>query len=139
DIGTVRNEREPTRLGPASVLAVLALPCLTDLDLGCNSLSGDTVRALAASPHLARLTSLKLSQNLLGDSEAEALAASPYVAGLTTLNLQCNRIDRAGETALRTSPYLARLTTLDLAGNPCGPELFSTEGWTVSDFMAQYG
>jgi uncharacterized protein (TIGR02996 family) len=139
DTGTVSSMKGPTGLSLASILPLLALPCLTDLDLGCNRLGANVVRALAASPHLARLTALKFSQNDIGDAEVEALAASPYVAGLTTLDLRCNGIDTAEEKALRNSPYLTRLTTLELAGNPCGPEILNTEGWTAADYMAQYG
>jgi uncharacterized protein (TIGR02996 family) len=78
----------------------------------------DHARALAASPHLARLSALTLRHNHLGAAEVAALLRSPHRARLTSLDLGYNRLGDDGVEALAASPGLAALTHLDLEG--CG-------------------
>jgi uncharacterized protein (TIGR02996 family) len=107
----------------------------------------DVVRALVASPHLARLHTLDLyntrlaareavalsrgafrdlrtlvlDYNDLGNKGAEALAASPVLANLEHLLIESNDIGEAGGVALGSSPYLTRLVRLELHCNKLGP------------------
>ena len=60
---------------------------LADLDLCCNGIHDEGVRALASSPHAARLERLDLSRNWVEDAGATALAESQALAGLKSLRL----------------------------------------------------
>jgi len=64
-------------------------------------------RALAASPHVARLTALRLRANHVGDAGAEALAGAPWLARLRLLDLARNGLSLAGVEALAASPNLS--------------------------------
>jgi uncharacterized protein (TIGR02996 family) len=87
-------------------------------DAEAMELCRDHARALAASPHLARLSALTLRYNHLGAAEVEALLHSPHLARLTALDLGHNPLGDDGAEALAASPGLAGLTRLDLEG--CG-------------------
>ena len=89
------------------------------LNLHEQRLGEEGARALAGSPHLAKLTELDLGENRIGDEGARALAGSPHLAKLTTLHLEGNQI---GDEGARGSPHLAKLTTLHLWFNQLGEE-----------------
>jgi uncharacterized protein (TIGR02996 family) len=72
---------------------------------------------LAASPHLGGLRALHLDGCVIGPDGARLLAGSPNLAGLTALRLRHCEIDPAGAVALAGAPHLARLEALDLTGN----------------------
>jgi uncharacterized protein (TIGR02996 family) len=102
--------------------ALVAVPfdVLVRLDLSDAMLGAESVRLLAASPHLATLRSLNLSDNKIGDDGAIALAESPYLTGLSSLDLAECEIGPRGAAALAASPNLANLRYLGLRYNPIG-------------------
>ena len=112
-----RETLEPLRGG-------VLLPKLTWLDLSQNDL-GDWGAAMLADPEadlLAGLARLDLSENSLGPEGAKALAQSPHLARLTWLDLSHNRLGDEGAQALARSPHLRQLHTLALSRNDIGPE-----------------
>lgn len=105
-----------------SLLVLPHVARLAGLYLSGNSLGGDGVRWVAASPFLGRLTTLGLRYNGMGDEGAETIAASPHLPCLRTLELAVNNIGDAGALALARSYHFPRLVNLDLNGNPIGNE-----------------
>ena len=91
-----------------------------NLGLADNDIGAEGARALAASPHLARLTYLNLGNNDIRDEGVRALTASPHLARLSKLDLFGNRIGAEGAQALATAPYLGRLASLNLSDNGVG-------------------
>jgi uncharacterized protein (TIGR02996 family) len=88
-------------------------------------LSDEDARALARSPHLARLTELNVCHNpALGAEGARALAASPHAGNLTSLLMHyCELGDEAIRLVTRRA-NLGRLRELYLSGN----DLFDESG-----------
>jgi uncharacterized protein (TIGR02996 family) len=86
---------------------------LRRLTLGA-SFGDPAVRALAASPHLARLAELKVPYSRMTAAGLEALVSSPHVRGLKVLDVDFNRVGPEGARAVAESPNLAGLTTLVL-------------------------
>jgi uncharacterized protein (TIGR02996 family) len=84
------------------------------------ALGGEGIRALASSPHLARLDALGLAFTGLGDADARLLADAFRLPGLRRLDLRGNGIGPAGAEVLAGSSVLADLRFLDLRGNPIG-------------------
>jgi uncharacterized protein (TIGR02996 family) len=72
---------------------------------------------LVASPHLGGLRALQLEGCRIRLEGARLLAESPNLAGLTSLRLRGCEVGPAGAAALAGSPHLARLEALDLTGN----------------------
>jgi hypothetical protein len=73
------------------------------LDLGRNHIGDVGIKALAASPYLARLSELLIVSNLIGDEGALALANSTHLANLAWLKPLDNRISEKGADALKRS------------------------------------
>ncbi len=89
--------------------------------------AANELRALAASPFLARLASADLTLMCTCgrcgiDAELRNLFKSKHAKGLRHLNVSRDRIDVDGVRALARSAVLANLTSLDLSGNPLLPE-----------------
>ncbi|QJX00453.1 TIGR02996 domain-containing protein [Frigoriglobus tundricola] len=89
--------------------------------------AANELRALAASPFLARLVSADLTLMCTCgrcgiDAELRDLFKSKHAKGLRHLNVSRDRIDVDGIRALARSTVLANLTSLDLSGNPMLPE-----------------
>lgn len=81
-------------------------------------LGDDGARALARSPHLARLTELNLGNNPeLHREGTRALAHSPHAANLTSLLLHYCHLGDEAIRPLTRSPHLGQLTELYLSGN----------------------
>jgi uncharacterized protein (TIGR02996 family) len=79
------------------------------------------LKALSASPCLARLRRLQLLGGDLGAPLARALARSPHLANLRELHLAFNHLRAAGVRILAGSPHLANLEVLGLEINGLGP------------------
>jgi uncharacterized protein (TIGR02996 family) len=94
---------------------------LRRLDLTEQSLSLDSVRALAAWPGLGRLQGLSLTRNFLGSSGAEALAGAPSLAELRVLDLAKCAIGSLGLESLARRGYFGCLRWLYLAANHIDP------------------
>lgn len=102
----------------ARLAGAAPLARLRELSLGNNPTLGRAgVRALAQSPHLARLESLLLHYNDLGDAAVGELAASPYLGRLTELYLSGNDLSDPAVIALANSRCLSGLRDLDLRDN----------------------
>ncbi|HZY86359.1 MAG TPA: TIGR02996 domain-containing protein [Gemmataceae bacterium] len=86
---------------------------LRRLKLG-SSFGDPAVRALAASPHLARFTELEIPYSRMTAAGLEALVSSPHVRGLKVLEIDFNGIGPQGARAVAESPHLAGLTALTL-------------------------
>ena len=78
--------------------------------LRCSSFKIDVTLLLKIIPTLASLTFLDLSCNQIRDEGVKALAASPHLSSLTSLDLSCNQIRDEGVKALAVSPHLSSLT-----------------------------
>jgi uncharacterized protein (TIGR02996 family) len=74
-------------------------------------------KALADSPHLARLAGIDLQRQNIGDAGLRLLLAARHLGNLQTLDLSYNRLTDAGATALAGSRLLGQLSTLNLAYN----------------------
>jgi uncharacterized protein (TIGR02996 family) len=74
-------------------------------------------RALAESPHLARLTSLDLTGETVSRAAVKRFADSPHVANLRRLVLVNTGLDWEGARWLGRSPQLDRLEVLELQGS----------------------
>jgi uncharacterized protein (TIGR02996 family) len=105
--------------GARTLAAAPALANLTALVLERCPL-GDGVRALASSPHLARLKILDLGYTGLGSAGLEDLAESANLPGLRSLRLTGNGCRDKGARALAQAPFLPQLTALDLGSNGIG-------------------
>lgn len=106
----------------AAQLAAAPLANLSSLDISDNRIGSAGVRALAASPHLARLAVLIAFRNGIGDAGLTALCRSPLAGSLNVALLQNNGIGDAGIRELAASPLLARLhgPGLNLSMNAIG-------------------
>jgi uncharacterized protein (TIGR02996 family) len=76
------------------------------------SFGDPAVRALAASPHLARLTELEIPYSRMTAAGLEALVSSPHVRGLKVLDVDFNRLGADGARVIAEAPNLAGLTEL---------------------------
>ena len=74
-------------------------------------------RAVAESPHLARLTSLDLTGEWLSRAAVKRFAESRHVANLRRLVLANTGLDWEGARWLGRSPHLDRLEVLELQGS----------------------
>lgn len=90
--------------------------------------------ALASDPLLAQVRSLDLAECQLDDEDVRALVASPHLARLRWISLERNAITEAGVAALaeataRALPYL-RYAGLALtpAGDPCDEPIYDEPG-----------
>jgi uncharacterized protein (TIGR02996 family) len=97
--------------------ALPELACLRSLDLGYNLLTGDLVKPLAHSPHLAELRNLNLACNPLGNVGAFALAEAP-LCRLSELYLYRTQMGVAGLEAILAAQGWPGFTVLDLHSNP---------------------
>ncbi len=79
---------------------------LSAIDIFSDPFNDKCARALAASPHVARLRELYLRMNNVSDAGAEALARAPWLGRLRLLDLARNGLSVAGAAALASSPYL---------------------------------
>ncbi len=79
-------------------------PISPRLELQSPDLTAEGMRALAASPHLARLTRLSLSYTEIGDEGLRALAASPSLRNLTELSVRRSKVGTEGIRVLAASP-----------------------------------
>ena len=116
----LRHVRLSGNFGEPAVRALAASPHLAkvrSLELGFDRLTSAGAAALAGSPCLRGLRELKLFYCWIGAEGVRALAASPHLARLTTLRLPFCDIGTAGAVALAASPHLARLERLDLQDN----------------------
>ena len=89
--------------------------------------AANELRALAASPFLARLASADLTLMCTCgrcgiDAELRDLFKSKHTKNLRHLNISRDRIDAEGMRALARSTVLTNLTSLDLSGNTMQPE-----------------
>jgi uncharacterized protein (TIGR02996 family) len=82
------------------------------LDAGC-------MRALASSPHLARLVHLSLPCQEIGDAGVTYLARA-HLPALRSLNLFDTKIGPEGLQALSSASFLNQLTELKLGSNALG-------------------
>jgi uncharacterized protein (TIGR02996 family) len=80
-------------------------------------LTGGISKAVADSPHLARLRGLDLSKTYMGDNGLRTLLASPHLGRLTWLDLASCYITDRGVALLAEAPLLARLEHLNLGYN----------------------
>ena len=87
---------------------------LRQLTLGSSSFGDPAVRALAASPHLARLAELKVPYSRMTLAGLEALIRSPHIRGLKVLDVDFNRVRPEGARVVAESPNLSGLTALIL-------------------------
>jgi uncharacterized protein (TIGR02996 family) len=107
---------------------------MTSLDFGPDSWTGNSefgdagARALASSPHLARLRSLELGDTNLGPEGFRALVHAPSLRHLTSLKLtgfDCttsNHIGDEGARALAEATHMTNLRCLWLMENCIGAE-----------------
>lgn len=103
--------------GGVQILARAAgLPRLRELALNDNGhVTGDGVRLLAGSPHLAGLRVLDVSGNDVGDAGVRAVVGSRWLTRLHTLRVFANHIGDAGVAALVGSDLFPRLLARDPA------------------------
>jgi uncharacterized protein (TIGR02996 family) len=100
--------------GAQAVAGALAWPNLTALRLTNCQLGLAGARALAASEAVSNLTLLDLGGNHnVRDEAVRALAESPHLARLTRLSLRNTRMGEEGARALVSSPYLKNLTYVE--------------------------
>jgi uncharacterized protein (TIGR02996 family) len=105
-------------LGPSGAKALADSPHLarlTHLELHGGGIGDAGARALARSRHLTRLAQLVVTESAIGPAGARALAGSAIFAKLEVLSLNGNKIGDAGLTALVGSPHLKRLRRLCVA------------------------
>lgn len=109
----------------ADVLELLAAPELRTLkrltlfgSAGSrgHNIGDDTLTALAACPHLARLEHLDLTQNRVTTAGVRAVAHSPTLTRLAKLNLYGNEVSDATFEMLVASPLGARMTHWEVNG-----------------------
>jgi uncharacterized protein (TIGR02996 family) len=86
-------------------------------DGGPNGVSPETVRTLAASPHLGSLRELELSDFPIDAAGAQALADAPHLSQLRCLNLHSCGLREAGLAALGRATFAGSLTELHLSCN----------------------
>jgi uncharacterized protein (TIGR02996 family) len=116
----LRQVRLSGPFGEPALRALAASPHLArvrGLEFNYGRLTPAGAAALAGSPYLGGLRELYLLTFQFGAEGMRALAESPCLSGLTTLRLPFCDIGPAGAAALAHSPHLARLERLDLQGN----------------------
>ena len=118
--GFLERAELPPNLFLATAEALFRRFPLRRLRLGSSSFGDPAVRALAASPHLARLAELKVPYSRVTAAGLEALVSSPHIRGLKVLEIDMNRIGPEGARAAAESPHLAGLTTLVLHSTDIG-------------------
>ena len=114
------------RLNLAGARALAKSPYLErirvlDLAYGAIGTLG-ALRALLASPALAKLQTLRLFHSNHGDALAIELAKCPYLSGLKLLSLYSSEVDDAGAYALARSPYLKTVGFIELSRNRFGDD-----------------
>ena len=87
---------------------------LEEIDLSCNQLGDEGIRALAASKQLGHCRSLSLGENQIGIGGIAALAAHAHLPNLPTLDLAGNAFEDGGIAVLSrfiatTLPILSHL------------------------------
>jgi Ran GTPase-activating protein (RanGAP) involved in mRNA processing and transport len=111
-------------LGPRAASHIADNPELADLRVlelcGCGIL-GQGLRALAASPNLARLDKLGLRQNRIEPGAIEVLEHAPW-ANLTELDIAGCLVGDHGAKPLLAFPFASALRTLEASGCGLGPE-----------------
>jgi uncharacterized protein (TIGR02996 family) len=113
--------------GAEAVARALAWPNLTGLRLSHCHVGLAGARALAACAALSNLTLLDLSQNYaITDDAVRALAESPHLARLTHLCLHGTLLREEGVRALVSSPHLKNLTCVGSYYNGPAPERWQT-------------
>jgi uncharacterized protein (TIGR02996 family) len=124
------------RAGELYRLAPVCMVILTEIDhqtlrrlaasphlahLRCLAVHGSMkdagARTLATSPHLANLRGLDVNDNPVGPAGLEAIVASPSLPALTHLALGACRVGRPGVRLLADAEWSSRLRALDLRGN----------------------
>jgi uncharacterized protein (TIGR02996 family) len=121
----LRHVRLSGTFGDPALRALAASPHLAkvrSLEFYYFRLGAPRLAVLVASPHLGGLRALQLDGCRIGPDGARLLAGSPNLAGLTELRLRHGEIGPAGAAALAASPHLARLEALDLTGNGIADE-----------------
>jgi uncharacterized protein (TIGR02996 family) len=121
----LRHVRLYGTFGEPAIRALAASPHLArvrSLEFDYYRLDARRLAVLVASPHLRGLRELQLEGCRIGLEGARLLAESPNVAGLTALRLRFCEIGTAGATALAGSPHLARLEVLHVTANGIADE-----------------
>jgi hypothetical protein len=128
-----RTHQRPNREGLIAVTFVVdeqasllaSSPYVTGLrylNLRCNALGDNGLRALAASTGFSRVRELDVRANRFGDRGVLALAASAGLPELAGLDLSYNEaVTDAGWLGLARSPQLGGLRWLYLGGNSISP------------------
>jgi uncharacterized protein (TIGR02996 family) len=112
----------PEEGGVAALVSARFFPELRSLSLGGNNLGPAAAVDLANPPSGGgQLRVLDLRENRIGDRGAKALAASPHLARLIQLDLAEAHVGDAGAKALADSPHLSGLLDLNLFGNALSP------------------
>jgi uncharacterized protein (TIGR02996 family) len=121
----LRHVRLSGTFGDPALRALAASPHLAkvrSLELHYFRLDAQRLAVLVASPHLGGLRALQLDGCRIGPDGARLLAGSPNLAGLTALRLRHGDVGPAGAAAFAGSPHLARLEALDLTLNGIADE-----------------
>jgi uncharacterized protein (TIGR02996 family) len=106
--------------GDPALRALAASPHLarlTELEIPYSRMTAAGLEALVNSPHIRGLKVLEVFHNQIGPEGARVVAESGNVSGLTALTLQGTDIGSAGAATLAGSPHLAGLEKLDLMRN----------------------
>jgi uncharacterized protein (TIGR02996 family) len=88
---------------------------LTGLNLRCENIGDEGLRALLESTHLGTLTDLDVCKTGLGDRGARLLADCPRLRSLRSLNVESNGFSPRGLVELLSSPHLMGVTDFRLA------------------------
>lgn len=91
----LRRARPRRRAEPVGPLRLLSL--------SGSRIGDDGARAIAGSPHLARLEALFLARADLTDDGLDAIATSPHLKRLTRLGLDGNDLDAGAAARLRAA------------------------------------
>ncbi len=116
----LRRLRLGSSFGDPAIRALAASPHLarlTELEIPYSRMTPAGLGALVSSPHVRGLKVLEIDFNGIGADGARVIAAAPNLAGLTELTVQTCEIGGAGAAALAGSPHLAGLAKLDLMVN----------------------
>jgi uncharacterized protein (TIGR02996 family) len=93
------------------------------LDLSGTMLSADSAALLLLPPLADSLVTLRLVRCGLGEKTTKALAESPHFARLRNLDLRANFLREEGTAALARWPHLPRLVRLSLSKPPYSGEM----------------
>jgi uncharacterized protein (TIGR02996 family) len=116
----LRRLRLGSSFGDPAVRALAISPHLarlTELEIPYSRMTAAGLEALVSSPHVRGLKVLEIDFNRIGAEGARLIAEAPNLAGLTALTVKTCEIGSAGAAALAGSPHLAGLTKLDLMSN----------------------